>query len=103
MTERVAIEMLEELESGYLEVCKVPGRDGGYVRVAVSVNCEWYSRFCRRFLVSRRRYPKLRTIIRRCHTIRALQRIATGKVDGVYVKRLMPFIEERVVESTANP
>ena len=98
-----ADELLEELESGYLEVCKIPGKEGGFVRVAVSVNCEWYRRFCRRFLVSRRRYPKPRTIIRRCDTIQALRRIVAGETGGAYVERLMPFVEERIAEwSEAN-
>jgi hypothetical protein len=90
----IARHMLDELDFGYLEVVKVPASDGrgGYIRVPVSVNAEWYSRFCRKFLVSRRHYPKPRTIIRRCHTRRALERIASGRIDGVYVGRLLDFI-----------
>ncbi len=98
-TRTAALSMLEELESGYPETCKVPGREGGYIRVPLSVNCEWYRRFCRQFMRSRRRYPKFRTIIKRCHTIAALRRIASENEDGVYAERLRPFIEERVSEA----
>lgn len=86
--------LLDELESGWLEVCKVPGRNGGYIRVPVSVNAEWYTRFCRSCLSRSRRFSKLRTMIRRQHTIAALKRIMRGNAKGVYAERLMPFIEE---------
>ena len=86
--------LLEELEAGYLEVCKVPGREGGYIRVCVSVNAEWYSSFCKQFMRSRRRYPKSRTFIKRCNTIAALKRIIRGVTTGVYAERLLPFVEE---------
>jgi hypothetical protein len=33
---RIALRMLEELEAGGLEVIKVPGRDGGYIRCVFS-------------------------------------------------------------------
>ena len=87
--------LLGELESGWLEVAKVPSKQGGYVRIPVSVNAEWYSRFCRMY-ESRysSRYPKQRTIIKRCHTIAALERIICGNATGVYVGRLEPFLEE---------
>lgn len=86
--------LLEELQSSYPETCKVPNGNGGYVRVPVSVNTEWYRRFCRQYLSVRRRYPKPRTLIRRCHTIKALERIAQGNLRGVYAERLGPFVEE---------
>jgi hypothetical protein len=89
-----ALLLLEELESSWPETCKVPGRYGGYIRVPVSTNCEWYRRLCRRYLSRRRRYPKPRTIIKRCHTIIALKRIAAGNQVGVYAERLRPFLEE---------
>ena len=86
--------LLEELEGNGLEVCKVPGLEGGYVRVSVSVNCEWYRRLCCQWKKSRRRYPKARTIIKRVHTVAALRRIIAGNFSGVYAQRLQPFIEE---------
>lgn len=87
--------LLEELQSNWLEVCKVPGREGGYIRVPVSVNCDWYRRFCRNYKRSRRRYPKARTIIKRQHTEAALRRMIAGDFGGVYAGRLLPFVEER--------
>jgi hypothetical protein len=53
----MAKELLDELEGSYLEVCKVPSRLGGYIRVPVSVN-------------------------------------AGIGLDGVYVGRLMDFLEK---------
>jgi hypothetical protein len=97
-TKQCARLLLEELESGWLEVIKVPGRDGGYVRVPTSVNAEWYQRFCRLYEQGRRRYPKPRTIIKRCHTIRALGRLVEGGSDGVYAERLAPFLEDKIRE-----
>jgi hypothetical protein len=94
-----ASQLLEELESGWLEVCKCPSNQGGYIRVPVSVNSEWYRKFCAQFEQRRRKYPKPRTIIKRCHVIRALRKIIAGvESDGVYVGRLMDCIER----STAN-
>lgn len=99
-----AAAMLDELQAGWLEVCKVPSQHGGYIRVPVSVNAEWYSRFCRRFLRSRRRYPKIRTFIKRCHAVRALEKIANGCMeDGVYVGRLRDFMEENPLDTPGRP
>jgi hypothetical protein len=86
--------MLDELLSSYLEVCKVPSRYGGYIRVTVSVNCEWYRFFCRRYKIGRRRYPKPRTIIRRQHVVAALERMIRGNMKGVYAERLLKFALE---------
>ena len=86
--------MLDELESSYPETMKVPGREGGYVRVPVSVNAEWYRRFCRRYMTCYRRRPKPRTFIKRCHTIKALGRMLNGDMSTVYAKRLISFREE---------
>lgn len=36
-----ARQLLAELDAGWLEVCKVPTKDG-YLRVPVSVNATWY-------------------------------------------------------------
>lgn len=95
MDARMAAQLLlEELLSSGLEVIKVPGREGGYIRVPVSVNCEWYRRFCRTLQRGRRRYPKPRTIIKRCHTVAALKRLMRGNDKSAYAERLMPFLEE---------
>lgn len=90
--------MLEELEAGRLEVAKVESQQGGYVRVCVSVNCEWYKAFCRAYegFGRNQRYKKPRTYIKRCHTIAALKRIMEGDIDSVYAARLEPFISEHI-------
>jgi len=86
--------MLDELESSYLEVVKIPSQQGGYIRVAVSVNAEWYSWFCKKYTTSRRRYPKTRTIIRRKNVVSALRRLMRGDDRGVYAERLIAFAQD---------
>lgn len=91
--------LLEELEAGYLEVCKVPSRHGGYIRVPVSVNAEWYRRLCTRHQSARRKRRtcrRPRTVIRRCDTISALRRIMRGDFRGVYAERIKPFVKEMI-------
>ncbi len=102
--QQVATYMLDELEAGWLEVAKVESQQGGYIRVCMSVNCEWYSRFCRAHEGFRRtrRWKKARTIIKRCHTIRALKRIIAGEMDSVYAERLEPFIREQIESMKAG-
>lgn len=86
--------MLDELLSSYPETIKVPSREGGYIRVPVSVNAEWYRWFCRKYKGTRRRYPKPRTIIRRQTTIIALLRLIAGDYRGVYAERLLAFVRD---------
>lgn len=81
------------LEGGYPEVIKVPGRQGRYIRVSVSVNAEWYRRFCKRYLTTRRRYPKPRTLIRRHAVVRGLKNLIRGRHNTVYAQRLIDFID----------
>lgn len=91
--------MLEELESNRLEVCKVPSRressdgrsEGGYIRVVCSTNAEWYRRFCANYM--RHRRGKMRTFIKRCDTIKALNRMLAGDRETEYAKRLMRELE----------
>jgi hypothetical protein len=92
---RYASRMLAELDGGWLHVIKVPGRHGGYIRVVCSHNADWYRDFCRRFEHGRlkRRYRKPRTVIRRCHTRKALEHLVAGKNSTLYSGRLMEFIE----------
>jgi len=92
--------MAEELESSYPETIKIPGREGGYIRVPVAVNAEWYRVFCGLFTAPRRRYPKPRTIIRRCDCLRALRRLAEGNQDGVYAERLIEFAQDWYIPHT---
>lgn len=94
--------MLSELESNGLEVCKIPSKRedssgrlvGGYIRVVVSVNCEWYRRFCASFVRARGRSPKPRTIIKRRDTIRTLKRMIAGPYKTVYAERLTDAADE---------
>ena len=86
--------LLAELLSRWLSVAKWPSLRGGYVRGATSVNAEWYSRFCRSYSHRHsRRYPKVRTFIKRGCTIKALERLVRGDNHGVYAARLLDFIE----------
>jgi hypothetical protein len=95
--------LLDELLSRRLEVVKIPSGDG-YIRVPIITNPEWYSKICKRFLNSRKRYPKPRTIIRRCNMIAALNNIISRRYkscgglrqDTEYFKRLKPTLRERL-------
>lgn len=83
--------LLEELQATRLEVIKVPSRDGGYVRLTVGQNCDWYRDFCASY--TRFRRQRDRTIIKRCHTIAALKRIQAGDRLTEYAKRLLVYVQ----------
>lgn len=83
--------MLQELGLMRLHVIKKK-TEHGYTRLAVATNPQWYRRFCRDHSRTRRRYSKLKTYIKRCWTMRALERIVEGVRTGVYVQRLMPYV-----------
>ncbi len=89
MIEEAAWWMLQELESQHLEViCD------GNLRIVVSENPKWYQQLCVCYMKSRKRYPKLRTYIKRCHVMRTLKDIAYGKNPmTVYASRLESIIE----------
>jgi hypothetical protein len=94
--------MLIELQSQHLEVVLVPSREyewiirGWKVRCVQESNCEWYRKFCEQF-PSRRTRPrhkkKFDTLIKRRETIAALEQISEGTIHGLYVGRLIDFIE----------
>lgn len=63
--------------------------------MAIEQNAQWYRDFCAAYKNRRKRYAKPRTIIKRCDTKRALERIACGNVNGVYAERLLPVVEQR--------
>jgi len=96
-TRWAAKELLAELDAGWLEVCKVPGREGGYVRLVCEVNCQWYRDLCATYPSPRcRRWRKPRTVIKRCHTRAALASLARGRACGpVYRDRLDPYLESK--------
>lgn len=85
--------LLEELRAGRLEVAKIKG-----LRKSLSSNAEWYQRFCANNVRSLKRYPRLRTVIKRWWTIKVLEKLVDGKanLDTIYVQRLLPFLEERL-------
>lgn len=83
--------LLDELLATRLEVIKVPSCDGGYVRLTVSQNCDWYRDFCASYTRFRRRRD--RTIIKRCHTIAALKRLQAGDRQTEYIKRLLVYVQ----------
>lgn len=91
LTARLAA-MLAEMESTRLEVAKIRTPRGGYVRVAVSVNAEWYQHLCRRYLSTRRRFPRPRTLIKRRDTLAALRRMILGNLSGVYAARILKLV-----------
>lgn len=86
--------MLDQLRGNCLEVAKVPGRGGGYVRAVVSHNAPWYREFCaawergRGVRGGRFGRTRPRTIIRRRATERALVRMLAGDFSGEYAERL---------------
>ena len=76
--------MIAELEAAQLEVVLVPCRrwvcEGGYVRVAVSRNCDWYRRFCALHGSDRVRRNALHdTRIKRRAVVRVLARLIAGR------------------------
>lgn len=86
---QIAWYMLDELLASRLEVVKV-----GTLRAVQSENAGWYREFCAAFKQPRKKYPRPRTIIKRCHTVRALRRIVDGDSGTVYADRLMSFVED---------
>lgn len=98
---QAALLMRDELMSNRLHVVKIKTGDG-YIRVAIGQSPRWYSDLCREHERRRRkRYRRHRTIIKRCHTLRALERISAGRNGTVYAERLLPYVEDvarRLVE-----
>lgn len=86
--------MLFELLGNCLDVVLIPAPDPRHsnhcVRAVQYQNCGWYRRFCALYPPNRR--TRCSTIIKRPHTIRALEQIIEGKKSGVYVERLLDFI-----------
>ncbi len=91
-----ACNMLDELKKHKLSVIKIR-RDDVWVRLAVESNPSWYRSFCDEYSKSRKRYPKVRTYIKRCNTIKALENIIND-VDYVtpYMYRLIPYVDDYV-------
>jgi hypothetical protein len=89
------LDLLDELQNNRLEVVKVQTPEG-FKRVVCSQNAPWYQDFCFSYQKARKRYPKPRTIIKRCHTIRTLEALLSNPtLSTTYAQRLQPFIEDR--------
>jgi len=106
-----ALWMLIELESQHLEVVLVPSREhewiirGGKIRCVQEQNCEWYRKFCEQFPSHRtrpRHKRKFDTLIKRRETVAALEQISDGATRGLYVGRLIDFIEAEQRARVAN-
>lgn len=95
LRQKILEAMLDELRSFRLEVIKVPSRDGGYVRLVICANCEWYREFCNNYTKFRR--GRDRTYIKRCHTIAALQRMINGDVTSTYAQRLEQVVYDNMI------
>lgn len=86
--------MLDDLDRCKLHVIKIR-KDGGWVRLAIESNPDWYRNFCSEYMKRRRKYPKIRTLIKRCHTINALRKIANDSdIMTPYVCRLLPYVDD---------
>ncbi len=86
--------MLEELRKQRLQVVKIR-TDTGFIRMAISHSPKWYSELCSSYMGRSKRFPKIRTIIKRKHTLRALEKIINDIDDGsVYLERLEPFVKD---------
>lgn len=84
--------MLDELQSNWLEVCKIPTDDGRYKRVVMRRNADWYREFCGDFISYRHgRARRPRTLIKRYLTEAALRGLIEGRCDTVYQQRLLPY------------
>lgn len=94
--------LLSELDSTGLQVVKIPLHPG-YIRCAVSQNAPWYQDFCSYYLQSRKRYPKLRTTIKRRETRNALIRMIAGNEQGIYAERINEWINRTYPDDTFMP
>jgi hypothetical protein len=95
--------MAHELATTFLEVGLLPApterHHGHHVRAAISHNPKWYRDLCAAFASNRRdaiRWRKHKTKIKRRETLAALDRLASGRVDGVYTQRLIPYVRSEI-------
>lgn len=93
----LAREMYEDLSGNRLEVILVPGThdNGRQKRVAAWRNPWWYRRMCERHPRPGCKKAKMRTIIKRRHTLDVLRKIANGlpHKQGRYFHRLLDAAE----------
>ncbi len=102
-------ELLDELLTFRLEVVLADAPETRHAthscRVAVSTNPEWYRLFCRENPTtarSKRRRGSFQTIIKRQNTVEGLTAILAGATEGVYVERLIDFIERNYLRHSMS-
>ena len=90
--------MYYDLLSNQLEVCLVPStthrvRNGCCSRAVVSKNPKWYQDFCRTYEYDARK-KKMKTIIKRANTLRALKALSEGRASKhKYIDHLTEIAE----------
>lgn len=97
---RIANYLLDELARGSHEVVLIPAPDpqhsGHKIRMIQSHNARWYREFADQFQSCRgkgaKRMKRPRTFIKRLYMEAALIRMTEGDFSGVYVERLLSFI-----------
>lgn len=98
--------MFAELREARFEVVLIPAPEpkhtGHQVRALQYANPRWYSEFTNLYRncrgIGEKRMKRPRTYIKKETTLRALEQIGKGKTEGVYIKRLLHFINSRVAE-----
>ncbi len=89
--------MLAELEGNQLQVCLAPSKrvrnETDMIRVPLSRNANWYRSFCSKYLSTRKRiHKKCDTLIKRQHTLAALNRMLAGNLRGRYAERILQIL-----------
>lgn len=91
--------MLDELETFQISVVLVDAPEKRHsdhkIRMVEMQNPKWYRDFCSLYKSDRNdRSTRFHTAIKRAWTIKALKRIIKGETRGVYIERLLDFIEQ---------
>lgn len=109
----VAKLMADELERSRLAVTLAPcwgryGDDGRKRRIVEDQNPTWYRRLCAMYQLNRsrpRRKRKPDTLIKRRHTLRALDEIWGGRVETEYAQRVYEFVRmetQKLIKQNGN-
>jgi len=94
-------ELYFELSSQKLEVCLIPNKDisktDRKLRVATSINPEWYQELCNNYPSTRNRKKKLfDTKIKRKYILKVFERmIRNKKSKSIYAKDLLKIAKDR--------
>lgn len=98
---QVLREMYWEFLEGHLEVMLIPMRDppnpGACLRVATSVNCDWYRDLCGDFESARKQqYRHFKTRVKRREIERILRRLLAGKpMQGKYADWIIAYAAKK--------